>query len=78
MVHFFTPKVVAASHSREGKVIYQSVSGWTQHLSEAEVLTDEAHADLRLIEASQQRDIAVGPYLADLTTQTGAPARAVP
>ena len=63
----FSPKVVTANALIEGDVIYQTASGWTRNLEEAEVLTDEADADLRLIEASQQRDSVVGAYLADVT-----------
>lgn len=63
----FTPKVVTANHLLKGDVIYQTEAGWTRTLTEAEVLTDEAHADLRLIEASQQTSEVVGVYLADVT-----------
>ena len=63
----FTPKVVTANHLLQGDVIYQTLTGWTRNLAEAEVLADEAHADLRLIEASQQTDVVVGAYLADVT-----------
>ena len=62
----FTPKVVTANHLLEGDVIYQTVTGWTRRLSEAELLTDEADADLRLIDALQQTDAVVGAYLADV------------
>jgi hypothetical protein len=62
----FSPKVVTANALIEGDVIYQTANGWTRKLEEAEVLTDEADADLRLIEASQQRDTVVGAYLADV------------
>ena len=68
----FTPKVVTANHLLEGDVIYQTLDGWTRDLAEAEILTDEAHADLRLIEASQQVDILVGAYLAEVAiSETG-------
>ncbi len=70
----FTPKVVTANHLLKGDVIYQTTDGWTRQLSDAEVLTDEAHADLRLIEASQQTSEVVGVYLADVATDGGAPA----
>ena len=66
MAKTFTPKVVTANHLLKGDVIYQTTSGWTRVLAEAEVLTDEADADIRLIEASQQRDTVVGAYLADV------------
>lgn len=68
----FTPKVVTANALIEGDVIYQTATGWTRDLAKAEILTDEADADLRLIEASQQRDKVVGAYLADVEpTPTG-------
>ena len=62
----FTPKVVTANHLLEGDVIYQTATGWTRRLSEAELLTDEADADLRLIDALQQTDAVVGACLADV------------
>ena len=34
----FTPKVVTANHLLEGDVIYQTATGWTRRLSEAELL----------------------------------------
>ena len=72
----FTPKVVTANHLLLGDVIYQTRDGWTRTLTEAEVLTDEAHADLRLIEAAQQTGEVVGAYLADVDTSNGTPAPA--
>jgi len=70
----FTPKVVTANHLLAGDVIYQTADGWTRTLAQAEVLTDEADADLRLIEASQQVDVVVGAYLADVAVTDGVPA----
>ena len=69
----FSPKVVTANALIEGDVIYQTATGWTRDLAEAEVLTDEADADLRLIEASQQRDKVVGAYLADVAPTSKGP-----
>ncbi|KIN66368.1 DUF2849 domain containing protein [Sulfitobacter noctilucicola] len=69
----FTPKVVTANALLEGDVIYLSADGWTRDLSQADVLTDEADADLRLIEASAQVDTVVGVYLADVDVQDGVP-----
>jgi hypothetical protein len=76
MPRTFTPKVVTANHLLKGDVIYQTADGWTRILGEAEVLTDEADAELRLIEASQQKDVVVGAYLAEveLTGNTPKPA----
>ena len=73
MANAYSPKVVTANHLLDGDVIYQTETGWTRDLSHAEVLTDEAIADLRLIEASQQTSEIVGAYLADITLQDGKP-----
>lgn len=69
----FTPKVVTANHLLEGNVIYQTATGWTRRLEDAEVLTDEADADLRMIDAIQQVDVVVGVYLADVKLEGGTP-----
>lgn len=69
----FSPKVVTANHLLKGDVVYQTAKGWSRQLADAEVLTDEAHADLRLIEASQQTSQIVGAYLADVDIETGTP-----
>ena len=69
----FSPKVVTASDLLEGDVIYQTATGWTRELSSAEVLTDEADADLRLIEASQQTGKIIGAYLADVALGPNGP-----
>ena len=69
----FTPKVVTANDLLKGDVIYQTATGWTRRLEEAEVLTDEADADLRLIDASRQTDSVVGAYLADVLLADGKP-----
>ena len=74
MPRAYTPKVVTANHLLKGDVIYQTASGgWSRDLKEAEILEDEAHADLRLIEASQQIDEVVGAYLADVKVVAGHP-----
>jgi uncharacterized protein DUF2849 len=73
MPRIFTPKVVTANHLLAGDVIYQTATGWTRVLAEAEVLTDEADADLRLIDASQQVNEVVGAYLADVAVKDGKP-----
>lgn len=62
----FTPKVVTANDLLKGDVIYQTATGWTRTLADAEILTYEAHADLRLIEGSQQIADVVGIYLMDV------------
>ena len=62
----FTPKVVTANDLLEGDVIYQTEDDrWSRELSEAELITDEADAQLRLLEAEKQNIRIVGAYLAD-------------
>ncbi len=62
----FTPKVVTANDLLIGDVIYLTADDrWTRHHVEAELIEDEAHAQLRLLDAQAQKRIAVGPYLAD-------------
>ena len=63
----FTPKVVTASALIEGDVIYLTADdSWTRVLSEAEVLTEEDYANLRLLQAEGQPELVIGPYLADV------------
>jgi hypothetical protein len=69
----FTPKVVTANDLLKGDVIYQTVTGWTRDLADAEILTDEAHADLRLIEGSQNIAEVVGVYLMDVALDGTSP-----
>jgi hypothetical protein len=62
----FTPKVVTANALLSGEVVYLTSDGrWTPHHHEAELLTDEAEAQLRLLHGDGQADIVVGTYLAD-------------
>jgi len=62
----FTPKVITANDLLEGDVIYFTTANtWTRHLSEAELITDEAESQLRLLEAEKQNLTIVGAYLAD-------------
>lgn len=63
----FTPKVVTANALLEGDVVYLTLEdGWTRDLREAELLTDEAHAQLRLLDAEARSAEVVGAYLADV------------
>ncbi|MEM7318245.1 MAG: DUF2849 domain-containing protein [Pseudomonadota bacterium] len=66
MPRAFTPKVVTANDLLEGDVIYLTADDhWTRTLSQAELITDEAHAQIRLLEAQRQSERIVGAYLAD-------------
>ncbi|KPD12474.1 DUF2849 domain-containing protein [Phaeobacter sp. 11ANDIMAR09] len=66
MARAFTPKVITANDLLEGDVIYFTAEDtWTRELSEAELITDEAVAPLRLLDAEKQNIKIVGAYLAD-------------
>ena len=62
----FTPKVVTANDLREGDVVYLTADDrWSRLHSEAELLSDETQAQLRLAFGTAQRNVIVGAYLAD-------------
>jgi hypothetical protein len=67
MAREFTPKVVTANALIEGDVVYLTADDrWTRHLSEAELLIDEADAEYRLLQAQARAGEIVGAYLADM------------
>lgn len=62
----FTPKVVTANDLRLGDVVYLTADDrWTRLHHEAELIEDEAHAQIRLLDAAAQKLVIVGAYLAD-------------
>ena len=62
----FTPKVVTANALLEGDVVYLTADDrWTRRHEDAELIEDEAHAQLRLLHAMSQVNVVVGAYLAD-------------
>lgn len=68
----YIPKVITASDLLEGNVIYLTGDDrWSRRLGDAEIITDEAHAQLRLLDAERQSDRVVGPYLADVNIGAG-------
>lgn len=74
MPRAFSPKVVTANALIEGDVVYLTDGDtWTRQLREAEVLLDEAHADLRLLDANRRQSEIVGAYLADVDVSGLAP-----
>jgi hypothetical protein len=65
MSRSFTPKVITANDLLAGDVIYLTADDqWTRHHVQAELIDDEAHAQLRLLDAARAKN-AVGAYLAD-------------
>lgn len=69
----FTPKVVTANLLREGDVVYRTAGDrWSTALGEAEVLSDEAVAQMRLVDADDA-SVVVGVYLADVTQSDDGP-----
>ena len=74
MPRTFTPKVVTANALLEGDVIYLTADDeWTRDLQAAELITDEAHAQIRLIDAQVQVEKIVGAYLADVKAGPNGP-----
>ena len=74
MARPFTPKVVTANALLEGDVVYfTEADTWTPHLKDAELLEDEAHAQIRLLDAERQADQIVGAYLADMKAGPNGP-----
>lgn len=74
MTRIFTPKVVTANALLEGDVVYLTVNDtWTRKIAEAELIDDEAHAEIRLLDAEMRADEVVGPYLADVRESKNGP-----
>ena len=70
----FTPKVVTANALVEGDAVYLTADDrWSRDHREAELLTDEAHADMRLLFAEGQASRVVGAYLAEARPGPGGP-----
>lgn len=70
----FSPKVVTANALLEGDVVYLTADDcWTRDLAVAEVLTDEADAELRLLVAQGRASDVVGAYLADVAPEADGP-----
>ena len=68
----FTPKIVTANALLEGDVVYLTADDrWTRKISEAELIEDEAHAQIRLLDGEMQADRVVGVYLADVKPDGG-------
>ncbi len=74
MARIFTPKVVTANALLEGDAVWLTEDNtWTRNIAEAELITDEAHGDLRLLEAQARADEIAGAYLADARPGSSGP-----
>ena len=72
MSQSFTRKVITANALIEGDVVYLTEDDrWCRALTEAEIIEDEAHAQIRLLDASARSDEVVGVYLADVIVEGG-------
>jgi hypothetical protein len=66
MARAFTPKVVTANALLEGDAIWFTENGdWSRDMADAELITDEAHGDICLLEAQADQSAVAGVYLAD-------------
>lgn len=70
----FTPKIVTANALLEGDVVYLTADDrWSRRIEDAELIEDEAHAQIRLIDAQAQTGVVVGVYLADAVRGANGP-----
>ena len=77
MSQLYPPHVVTANALIDGDVVYFTADDrWSATLAQAEVITDEAHAQIRLLDAQSRPQDIVGAYLTrvDASAQTPAPA----
>lgn len=62
----FTPKVITANLLLDGDAVWLTADDrWSKSMLDAELIEDEAHADIRILFANGQANVVVGPYLAD-------------
>jgi len=74
MARVFTPKVVTANALVAGEVVYlMEDDNWSPCLMDAEVITDEAHAQVRLLDGESRAHEVVGVYLADVRPGSNGP-----
>lgn len=75
MSRAFTPKVITANALLEGDAIWFTEDNtWSRNIAEAELITDEAHGDIRLLEAKADQSIVIGVYLAEAKKTNNGPA----
>ena len=68
MSRTFTPKVITGNHLLGGHSVWLTPDNhWTVRPEEAEVIADQALAELRMLHADSQGHEVVGAYLAEAT-----------
>ncbi len=73
MSRLFTPKIVTANDLMRGDVIYLTADdSWSRNHAQAELIEDEAHAQLRLLHADCLPHV-VGAYLAEVRASVAGP-----
>lgn len=73
----YASKVITANTLIDGDVVYLTPSDdWSKALADAEIFTDEAHAQARLRDAEMQHDQIIGAYLAPVSLTSDGPAPA--
>lgn len=71
MAKSFKPSVITANALLEGDVVYLQGDDWVRTLDAAEILTDEADAEIRLLEAAARVEEVVGVYLTPVDASDG-------
>lgn len=75
MSRAFTPKVITANRLLEGDAVWLTEDDrWSTDMAQAELITDEAHATIRLLDAEAQSNVVVGVYLVDAQESANGPA----
>lgn len=70
----YPPNVITANALINGDVVYQTRDDqWSETLAHAEIITDEANAQIRLLDAQSQPEKVIGAYLAPIKTTPDGP-----
>ena len=68
-------QVLTGNALMSGDVIFWTGDDWSTALSDACVMEDADEQDAALAAASTREDVVVGPYLAAIDPESGAPSR---
>jgi hypothetical protein len=74
MSRAFTPKVITANRLLEGDAVWLTEDDqWATDIAQAELIEDEAHATIRLLDGEAQSGVVVGVYLVDVKAGADGP-----